>query len=209
MSLTDYEFLLSQISDLISPNERISGNRSILVDERLVLTLRYLAIRESFQFLSYKFRISLVAVSFILKECCSAISDGLQNIFIELPNSREKWLEIYRKFEQRWNYPHALRAIYGKYVRVVKPNNGSSYFYNYKHTDSIIPLVIAGPQYECLCADVGSNGRVNDSEIWNKRSLLQAIDDGSVKLPEDDYLTNDCKLPHIFLGDDASALKQL
>ena len=33
MSVTDYEFLLSQISDLISPNERITQNGNILADE--------------------------------------------------------------------------------------------------------------------------------------------------------------------------------
>ena len=42
-TVADYEFLLSQISDLILPNDRISGNRPILADERLALTLRYLA----------------------------------------------------------------------------------------------------------------------------------------------------------------------
>ena len=62
-SVTDYEFLLSQTFDLVSPNERISGNRPILADERLALTLRYLATGESFQSLIYQFRISLVAVS--------------------------------------------------------------------------------------------------------------------------------------------------
>ena len=51
-----------------------------------------------------------------------------------------------------------------------------------------------------------SNSRVNG--MLNKCSLLQAIDDRSVKLPEDDYLTNDCKLPYVFLGDDAFALKE-
>ena len=55
MSVTDYEFLLSQISGLISPNERIRRNRPILVDERLALTLRNLATGESFQSLSYQF----------------------------------------------------------------------------------------------------------------------------------------------------------
>ena len=39
MSVTDSEFLLSQISDLISQIERISGNRPFLADERLKLTL--------------------------------------------------------------------------------------------------------------------------------------------------------------------------
>ena len=108
----------------------------------------------------------------------------------------------------RWNYPHALGAIDGKHVRIVKFNNGGSHFYSYKHTHLIIFLAIAGPKYECLSADVGSSDRANDSRIWNKCSLFQAIDDASVKLPEDDYLTNDCKLPYVFLGDDAFALKE-
>ena len=102
MGVTDYEFLLSQISDLILPNEKISGNRLILADKRLVLILRYLATGESFQLLCYQVRISLVAVCYTVKGCCSAINDRLQNLFIEFPNSREKWLEISRKYEQRW-----------------------------------------------------------------------------------------------------------
>ena len=47
MSVSDYEFLSSQISDLIQPNERISGNRSVPSDEGLTLTLRYLATGDS------------------------------------------------------------------------------------------------------------------------------------------------------------------
>ena len=180
MSVTDYEFLLSQISYLISQNERISENRPILVNERLALTLRYLATGESFQSLGYQFRISLVAVFYIVKGSCSDINDRLQNMFIELPNSPEKWLEISRKFEQCCNNSHALGATDGKHVRMVKPNNGGLYFYNYKHIHSVILLAIADPEYDCLYADVGSNGRVNDSRIWNKCSLIQAIDDGSV-----------------------------
>ena len=44
------------------------------------------------------------------------------------------------------------------------------FYYNYKHTHSIILMAIAGPEYECLYVDVGSNGRVNDSGIWKKSS---------------------------------------
>ena len=54
-SVTDYEFLFCQISDLISSSEIISGNRPILADQRLALTLRYLVTGESFQSLSYQF----------------------------------------------------------------------------------------------------------------------------------------------------------
>ena len=69
-------------------------------------------------------------------------------------------LKFSKKVETRWNYPHALGAIDGKHVTIRKPSNAGSYYYNYRHAHSIILLAIDGPEYECLYADVGSNGRV-------------------------------------------------
>ena len=80
MSVTDYEFVLSQISDRISPNERIRVNRPVLEDERLALTLRYLATGESFQSLSYQFQMSLVH-----GPCCN-------------PNTRVRFLNTRARF---------------------------------------------------------------------------------------------------------------
>ena len=70
-------------------------------------------------------------------------------------------------------------------------------------------MAIDGLECDCLYADVGSNGRVNDSGVWNKSSLLQAIQNGSVKLPKDDALpVNGVIAPYLFVGDDAFALKK-
>ena len=68
-------------------------------------------------------------------------------------------------------------------------------------------MAIAGLEYECLYADVGSNGSVKDSGIWNKSFLLQGIQDGSVKLPDDKKLSNDEITLYVFVGDDACALE--
>ena len=65
-----------------------------------------------------------------------------------------------------------------------------------------------GLNVECLYADVGSNGRVNDSGVWNKRSLLQAIQNGLLKLPKDGALPNGVITPYFFVGDHAFALKK-
>ena len=116
--------------------------------------------------------------------------------------------QCFEKTEDRWNYPHALNAIDSKHVRIQKPKNGGSFYYNYKHTHSIILLVIAGPDYECLYADVGSKGRVKDSGIWNKCALLQGILNGTIELPADGMLQNGENVPYVFLGDDAFALKE-
>ena len=99
--------------------------------------------------------------------------------FIKVASTKAEWLYISRKFEERWNFPLALGAIDGKLIRIQKPENGGSFYYNYKHTFSIILMAIAGPEYECLYVDVGSNVRVSDSGIWNKSSLSQGIKNGS------------------------------
>ena len=165
MDVGAFEFILGKISLLISPRQmsNFGGHLPKMPDERLALTLRYIASGESFQSLSFQFRISLNAVSCVIKGCCNALVDELVPVFVKTPSSEQGRLEISKKFEIRWNYRHALGAIDGKHVTIRKPNNAGSYYYNYKHTYSIILWTIAGPENECLYADVGSNGRVNDS----------------------------------------------
>ena len=172
MDVTDFEFILGQISDLLSPQERLVETNPIECDERLALTLRYLATGESFQYLSFQYRISFNAVSYIVTGCYKAIVEQMASDFVKVPSKKAEWRSISRKFEERWNFPYALGAVHGKHIRIQKPKNGA-FYYNYKHTCSIILVVITGPEYEYLCADVGSNEGVNDSGIWNKSSLLQ------------------------------------
>ena len=209
MDVTDFENTLAKFPDIISPKERIGGTNPVQADERLALTLRFLAAVETFQSLSFQYRISLNAISYIVKGCCKAIAERMASNFIKVLSTEAAWLDISKRFEEKWNFPHALGAIDGNHARIQKPKNGGSFYYNYKHTHSIILMAIAGPEYKCLYADVGSNGRFNDSGIWNKTSLLQGIQDGSVKLPNDEKLPNGEITPNVFLGDDATALKKV
>ena len=147
-------------------------------------------------------------ISYIVKGCCKVLVERLTPDFIKAPATKAEWLNVSKRFEDHWNYPHALGAIDGKHVRIQKPKNGGSFYYNYKHTHSIILMAIAGPDYKCLYTDVGSNGRVNDSGIWNKCVLLQGILNRTVELPADRMLQNGENVPYVFLGDGAFALKE-
>ena len=73
----DFEFILGKILYLISPRQmsNFGGHLLIMPDERLALTLRYVATVESFQSLNFQFRIFLNAVSYIIKGCCNALVD--------------------------------------------------------------------------------------------------------------------------------------
>ena len=87
MDVIDFEYVLGKISDIISPKERLGGTDSIQSDERLALTLRFLATGETFQSLSFQFRTSLNTVSYIAKGCCKAIFERMASEFLKVPST--------------------------------------------------------------------------------------------------------------------------
>ena len=120
MDVTDFENILAKISDLISPKERLGGTNPVQAKERLALTLRFLATGETFQSLSFQYRISLNAVSYIVKGCCKAIVERMASNFIKVPLTEAEWLDISKKFEEKWNFPHALGVIVLSNVKNVR-----------------------------------------------------------------------------------------
>ena len=103
---------------LFHPPERLSGTSPIECDERLTLTLHYLATGESFQSLSFQYQILLNAVSYIVKPCCKAIVEWMASVFVNVPSAKAEWLYILRMFEERWNFLQTLGAIDGKHFRI-------------------------------------------------------------------------------------------
>ena len=114
---------------------------------------------------------------------------------------REKhWLND--QFERCRNFPNCVGPIDGKHIVIQLPANAGSYYYNYKHNNSIVLMAVAGPDYECIYADVGTNERISGGGLWNKCSFSRGLEDGSVCLP-----FGVAQLPHVFVGDDVFALK--
>ena len=79
-------------------------------------------------------------------------------LYLKVSSTEGEWLSIAETFETPWQYPNAIGAIDRKNKVIWKPSHGGSHYYNYKHSYSIILMAIAGPSYEYLYADVGTNG---------------------------------------------------
>ena len=69
--------------------------------EGLTVTLRFLVTGETFQSLSFQFRISDRAISYIVKEACNAILKYLVLLYLNLPLTEDEWLLIAEKFKTR------------------------------------------------------------------------------------------------------------
>ena len=96
----------------------------------------------------------------------------------------------------------------GKNITIQLCAGGGSFYYNYKHMHSVVLMTVAGPNYECLYADVGANGRCSDGGIRGNSSIAKLLDDDKICVPEPRKLTDsDRSTPFVLLGDDAFALK--
>ena len=87
--------------------------------------------------------------------------------FLKVSSPAEEWITIADNFEETWQYPNCVGVIVGKHIVMQLPTNSGSRHYNYKHTYSIVVIAIAGPSYECLYADIGTNRRTSDGGVWN------------------------------------------
>ena len=77
----------------------------ISVEEKLSVTLRFLATGESFESLMLQFRIHKTTISKFIPEVCSAIYNGLKDIYLKMPASELEWESIANNTAQRWQFP--------------------------------------------------------------------------------------------------------
>ena len=157
-----FQFLVGEIANRIAKKDTVMRS-SIKSDERLAVTLRFLATGETFKSLEYSFRISRTTISSIVLECCEAIYDILGPTYLKTPDSER--------------------------IIIQQPCNSGSHYFDYKEHHSIILLAVFGPNYECLWADMGTNGRAPDGAIWRKSDLRELLssEDNRLHLPDANY----------------------
>ena len=182
---------------------------NVSVDERVAVTLRFLATGESFHSLEYSFRITRQHISDIVFETCMAIYEKLCSEFLKVPNTEEEWKAIADRFSERWNFPNGIGAIDGKRVLIQQPGNSGSHYYDYKGNNSVILLAIFGPDYQCIWANVGANGHASDASIWKDCDIKCQLSspDNPLNLPPPQALPGRSKpVPYLLTSDDAFSL---
>ncbi|XP_063242786.1 uncharacterized protein LOC134542451 [Bacillus rossius redtenbacheri] len=205
MSPTTFEDLLIKIGPKICKKET-HLREPITIQDRLAVTLRFLATGDSYSSLQYLFRISKQAIGGIVTEVCSALIEVLKEN-IKLPKNPAEWMEVVKVFEDLWNLPHCVGAIDGKHVIIQSPMNSGSEFYNYKSQFSIVLFALVDGNYNFLFADVGCQGRISDGGVFNNSKLYDMMTKRTLGLPSPTELPGrQMKVPYFFAADNAFAL---
>lgn len=177
--------------------------------QRLSITMRYIALGESFRSISQQFRVGLSTVREIVKHTCQCIISTMMQDYMKTPDSTEDWLSIADDFETKWNFPHCIGAIDGKHVRIVAPRNSGSLYYNYKEFFSIILLAVVNADYEFIFVSVGAEGKASDGGVFNMSGLKQHMEDpqNPLNIPPPSHVHGiPGRLPYYLVSDDAFKL---
>lgn len=121
--------------------------------------------------------------------------------------SEENWLNVADGFSQKWNMPLCIGAIDGKHIRIVRPPNGGSLFFNHKRYHSIILMASYDADYRFTTFDVGAPGSDGDSNTFARSYFGKDIlmDNNDLKLPPSAVL-NGHEMSYFLVGDDAFPL---
>ena len=191
----------------------------ISAEEKLAVTLRFLATGESYQSLQYQFRISRSTIGLFIPKVCKVIYEVLQQEYFSIPTTEKEWIDLADATELRWQFPNAFAAANGKHVALFHPHDSGGTFYNYKGFYSIVLMAFVDFDYKFLYADVGCQGRVSDGGVYRNSSFAQQISSLQLKLPADRPLPRsrnpawepfetDDLVPFVFVADSAFPLSR-
>lgn len=109
-------------------------------------------------------------------------------------------------YEHLWNLPHCVGAIDSKHVVIQAPASSGSSFYI--STFSIVLLAVCDARYCFTLLDIGNYGRHSDGGVLANSAFGQAMERGSLSLPNPEPLTGQrSPVPYFFVGDSTFPLK--
>lgn len=181
-------------------------NFNAVMKKNLLYFFRYLATGCSLTELHYSYRRGLSTIHNIVRATCQAIIKNLHHICTP-PTQANEWIKIADGFKRNANFPNCIGAIDGKHIRIIRPCDSGSLYFNYKKYFSINLLKVCDSDYKFIYVDVGSYGKSSDSTIFYKSSLRTDIEQNNLNIPELIELTETTDpLPLTFVGDEAFPL---
>lgn len=209
MSPANFDELLHIVGPKIM-KKNTKWRDAISANDRLALTLRFLASGETFRSLAFSFRMGRSTVGKIVKETCVIIWEELSSKFVQFPTKQEEWKQIAADFEEKWQFPHCLGAIDGKHVIIECPYNSGSLNYNYKGSFSKVLLAACDANYSFIFVDIGSYGSESDGGILSRSRFGQGLGQGLFNLPYPEHLYCDNEaIPYFFVRDEAFPLDNI
>ena len=79
---------------------------------------------------------------------------------------KNDWILTADKFHETTDFPDCIGTVDGKLIRIGKPNESGSQFYNYKNFFSTVLMAVADADYCFISVEAGAYGSSSDSNVF-------------------------------------------
>ncbi|KAL7296725.1 hypothetical protein TKK_0010139 [Trichogramma kaykai] len=162
----------------------------IFQEERLVITLRFLVTGNSYSALSFDFMIGISTGLGIVRECLDVLWSIFQPVHMPVPTMMH-FMKISNDFLVKWGVPNCIGAMDGKHVRIKKPADSGSLYYNYKHYFSSVLQATVDANGKFVTIEVYKFGSQSDGSIFNASKLVLNIHQDTTIDIESEYLEDE------------------
>ncbi|XP_075199561.1 uncharacterized protein LOC142302391 [Anomaloglossus baeobatrachus] len=202
--------MFDTILDTLRPHLQLqdtSMRQCISPEQRLLVTLRFLATGMSYGALHFDFLLGTSTICGIVRLTCDALWLHLKNQVMPQPTC-EKWLQIAHGFYEVTKFPHCIGALDGKHIRVRKPPNSGSRYFNFHKFFSVVILALVDTNYKFIYVDIGAYGSASDARIFRSTRLARRMISMDLNLPTPSPLpgTSGPTVPFVMVADEGFAL---
>ena len=147
-------------------------------------------------------------ICYLIEDVLTALLKKLCPVHMPVPTN-DHFMDIAQENYLLWDMPHCVGSIDVRHIRIKKPSNSGSRYFNYKKFFSITLQALVDARYKFVIIDVGGYGCQHDATTFRFSTLYKALKSKKLTFPEEDELYNsDEILPYFIIGDGAYPLSK-
>lgn len=128
---------------------------------------------------------------------------------LQAPSTQGEWLNIAEGFNQRWNFPHCIGSLEGKYITIKNSMCYQSSSPSKDRAFSILLLVAVDADYKFMAVEFGVEGQIPDETVFKKSSFAKALTDNTLNIPDKRALPGmTVCLPYTLIADSTFPLQK-
>ena len=203
MSQATFVYVCDEIRSIIEKEDTVM-RKSIPVEQRVALTLWFLATNADYRTIGHLFGVSKPTVCVVTKEVCAAIVKSLLPKYIRVPTG-DGLKAVVEGFRDKLGFPQCAGVIDGTHIPIVSPVECPADYYNRKGWHSIIMQGMVNHVGHFTEIYVGWPGRVHDARVFVNSTLYKRGQDGTL-FPDLKETISGKEIPLLVLGDPAYPL---
>ncbi|KAH8302786.1 hypothetical protein KR044_010746, partial [Drosophila immigrans] len=175
---SQFRYLVQKLEPIISQYAPQRKKKSFSAEERLAITLKYLATGEVHSCRNYCFRASKFVINEMIANICLGFYEHLKDQYVTLPKTDEQWRNAATDMERNHQLPQCVGNLFMRSIQlqnnVSNSSSSSSNSDDRKRAIIFTAIVDADNNFQYVKVERAANSRPND--IYNQTTAVELIE---------------------------------